>query len=88
MFIELSILPVEIQQQIEKIEQGETMSFIKEGKVITTFIPKNNVSGTHQAEEISVYDLLMSQHYPDVSEVDLELPTRMLPPKHRLEVFD
>lgn len=84
MLIEMSVLPVEIQQQIETIGQSEILSFVKNGKVITSFTPKIN----HTVEEPSVYDLLMSQTYPDVSEVELEFPARTLPPTHRLEVFD
>lgn len=79
MLIEINTLPIEIQQQISKIEQGEIVSFTKNGKVFANLIPIKQ----------SAYDAIMSYDFPEeVSDIDLEIPDSPMPTKESMEIFD
>lgn len=83
MIIELATLPLEIQKYIAKVEQGESVSFAKNGELIAKI-----ESLAKPVQTQTVYDLIMSQDYPDVSDIELEPFPRKMPPKHRLDIFD
>ena len=83
MIIELATLPLEIQKYIAKVEQGESVSFAKNGELIAKI-----ESLAKPVQTQTVYDLIMSQDYPDVSDIELEPSPRQMPPKHRLDIFD
>lgn len=83
MIIELATLPPEVQQYIAKVEQGESVSFAKNGELIAKI-----ESLVKPGQTQTVYDLIMSQDYPDVSDIELEPFPRQMPPKHRLDIFD
>lgn len=79
MLIEISTLPTEIQQQISKVEQGEIVSFTKNGKVFANLIPIKQ----------SAYDAIMASDFPpEVGDIDFDLPKRQMPSKDSLELFD
>lgn len=82
MFIEISTLPTDIQQQISKVEQGEMVSFTKNGKV---FANLNAIA----MPKVSAYDLLMSFDYPEgLADIDFEIPESPMPSKESMEIFD
>ena len=82
MIIELATLPLEIQKYIAKVEQGESVSFAKNGELIAKI-----ESLAKPVQTQTVYDLIMSQDYPDVSDIELEPFPRQMPPKHRLDIL-
>lgn len=82
MLIEISTLPLEIQEKISHVEQGETVSFSKNGKV---FANLNAIA----MPKVSAYDLLMSFDYPEgLADIDLEIPDSPMPTKKSMEIFD
>lgn len=79
MLIEISTLPTEIQQKISHIEQGETVSFSKNGRVFANLSPIKQ----------SAYDAIMASDFPpEVGDIDFELPKRQMPSKDSVELFD
>ena len=81
MIIELATLPPEIQQYIAKVEQGESISFAKNGKIIATI---------NQPTQQPVKSLIerFSQSNPGVADIELELAPRQLSSKDSIEIFD
>ena len=81
MIIELATLPPEIQQYIAKVEQGESISFAKNGKIIATI---------NQPTQQPVKSLIerFSQSNPAVADIELALPPTHLSTKDRPEKFD
>lgn len=85
MLIEINTLPTEIQQQISKIEQGESVSFSKNGKIFANLNAITNPATT----KVSAYDLLMSFDYPEgLADIDLEISDSPIPTKESMEIFD
>ena len=81
MIIELATLPPEIQQYIAKVEQGESVSFAKNGKIIAII---------NQPTQQPVKSLIerFSQSNPTVADIELELAPRQLSSKDSIEIFD
>lgn len=85
MLIEINTLPIEIQQQINKIEQGESVSFSKNGKVFANL----NAITNPAKPKLSAYDLLMSFDYPEgLADIDFEIPESPMPSRESMEIFD
>lgn len=84
MLIEISTLPTEIQQQIIKVEQGESVAFSKNGRVFA-----NIYAVSPATPKISAYDWLMSFDYPEgLADIELEFPESPIPSKESMEIFD
>lgn len=77
MLIDITTAPPEIQHYLDKVEQGESISFTKNGKIIASINPP-------------VKSLIerFSQSNPAVADIDFELPPRQMPSKDSLEIFD
>lgn len=79
MLIEISTLPTEIQKKISKVEQGEIVSFSKNGKIFANLSPIKQ----------SAYNAIMASDFPpEVGDIDFELPKRQMPSKDSLALFD
>lgn len=81
MIIDITTLPPEIKHYIAKVEQGESVSFAKNGKIIATI---------NQPAQQPVKSLIerFSQSNPAVADIDLEIPPRQLSSKDSIEIFD
>ncbi len=77
MIIDIATLPPEIQHYLDKVEQGESVSFAKNGKIIASITPP-----------IKSLVERFSQSNPAAADIDLELPPRQMPSKSSLEIFD
>lgn len=82
MMIEISQLPLPIQQQIMLVEQGESVDFVKNGKVVGVLSPKAKIT--------TAIDVLMAYDGVDVADIDFEaeLDVPSVPSPNRFVEFD
>lgn len=79
MLIEINTLPLDIQEKISHIEQGESVSFSRNGKIFASLNPVKQ----------SAYDAIMASDFPpEVGNINFDLPKRQMPSQDSLELFD
>lgn len=81
MLLDLTAFPIDVQQKISHVTQGESIDLVKNGKVFASIVPKN--------ANVTVFDMLMAGDYPDeVADIEWEEMPCQTPNLKRFADFD